>query len=265
MKTVAKWTLWQRRWSIFWWSLGILAFIALELSVYPSIKDQAAQLNQALANMPSAVKSMFGTSDLFSPVGYLNSRIFYLMLPLMLSILAIGLGSSLIAREESEGTLELLLSRPISRARLLLAKLASGLIIVTIVWLVATVSILTLTKIVSLPMSAPRIIFAAVMAYLVALIFGALAFAIASFGRLGRGASISLASMIALSSYIIASLEASVHWLDWPAKLLPYHYYNPTKILNGSQPWLVALAYTLIILGLAFISWLAFRRRDTGT
>lgn len=264
MKTIIKWTLRQRRWSIFWWCIGVLTFIALELSVYPSVKDQAAQLNQALANMPSAVKSLFGTSDLFSPVGYLNSRIFYLMLPLLLSILAIGLGSSLIAREESDGTLELLLARPISRGRLLISKLASGLIIVTTVWAVATASILVFTKIVGLPMASSKIIFAAVMSYLVALIFGTFAFMIASLGRLGRGASIGLASMIGLGSYIIASLEANVHWLDWPAKVLPYHYYNPAQILNGSQPWLVAFFYTLIIAGLVFLGWLAFRRRDIG-
>ncbi|MBI2368924.1 MAG: MFS transporter [Deltaproteobacteria bacterium] len=50
------------------------------------------------------------------------------MLPLLLSVLTIGLGSRLLAKEESEGTLELLLARPVSRAKLLAAKAMAGLV-----------------------------------------------------------------------------------------------------------------------------------------
>src|SRR5689334_7372645 len=133
---ILKWTIWQRRWSIIWWCIGILAFVALELGVYPSIRSQAGELNQTLHHLPDSVKSLFGlTEDPFSPIGYLNSRLYYLLLPLMLSILAIGLGSSLIAREEGDGTLELLLARPISRGRLLLAKAFAGFMVVTFVGL----------------------------------------------------------------------------------------------------------------------------------
>lgn len=263
MKPLIKWGLWQRRWSIMWWSIGLVAFIALELSVYSSIKSQATQLNAALEHMPSTARSLFGaSSDLFSPVGYLSSRLFYLLLPLMLSILSIGLGSSLIAREESDGTLELLLSRPISRGKLVLAKTLCGLSAITIVATVTTVSILSLVKLVGLAVPLPFVAFAALMAIILSLLFGALAFAIAALGRLGRGASIGVASLIGLGSYIISSLETNVHWLGWPAKFLPYHYYDPTLILNGNYTWRIAATFSLITLALGIIAWLAFRRRD---
>src|SRR4051812_6360705 len=129
MNYVIMWTLKQKKLSILCWCIGIVAFVSLELGVYSSIKGQAAELNQALSNLPSSVRSLFGTSDLFSPVGYLNSRIYYFLLPLILSVMTIGLGSSLIAKEESSGTIEHLLGRPISRGRLLLAKAVSGLLI----------------------------------------------------------------------------------------------------------------------------------------
>ncbi len=264
MKALIKWTLWQRRWSILWWSVGLVAFISLELSVYPSIKSQAAQLNQALEHLPGTVRSLFGSQDLFSPVGYLNSRLFYLLLPMMLSILAIGLGSSLIAREETEGTLELLLSRPISRGRLTFAKALSGLAIVAIVVTVATLAMLILIKIVGLDVPLPRIIFAALQAMMLSLVFGSLAFAIASLGRLGRGASIGIASLIGLGGYIISSLESNVHWLRYPAELLPYHYYNPTSVLSGFYTWKVVGSFSLITLILSLLAWLSFRRRDIG-
>jgi ABC-2 type transport system permease protein len=262
MKTLIKWTLWQRRYSVIWWSIGLIAFITLELSVYPSIRDSAQELNKALAQMPAAARNLFGSQDLFSPVGYLNSRLFYLLMPLMLSILAIGLGSSLIAREESDGTIELLMSRPVSRAKLILAKIIAGLAVVMAVSAAATLAMLVLVKLVNLAVPLPRVAFAALGATILALLFGSLALAISSFGRLGRGASIGIASLIGLGSYIIASLESSVHWLQMPAKVLPYHYYNPSQVLNGSYAWMVLGVFSAISIGFCIVAWLAFRRRD---
>lgn len=263
MKPVIKWNLWQRRWSIWWWCVGIMAFVSLELGVYSSIRSQAAQLNQALERLPSSVRALMGgSSDLFSPIGYLNSRLFYLLLPMLLSILAIGLGSSLIAREESERTIELLLGRPLSRGKLLLAKAVTGLLVLTIVAGVSTLSILALVRLVNLTVPLPSVAFAALMAGLLALLFGSLAFTLSALGAAGRGASIGIACLVGLGGYIISSLEANVHWLSWPAKALPYHYYNPTKVLQGSYTWGVAGLYLLVMLILGIISWLSFRRRD---
>ena len=266
MRPIIRWTLWQRRWSIFWWCLGISAFIGLELGVYSSIKGQAAQLNQSLQHLPNSVRSLFGANnDLFSPVGYLNSRLFYFLLPILLSNLTIGWGSSLIAREETDGTIELLLSRPVSRGRLLLSKILSGLLITLIITGLATMVTLALVKIVGLDVPLPRVAEAALMAGLLSLMFGALAFAVAAMGRAGRGAAIGLAVLVGLGSYIIASLETNVHWLLWPSRFLPYHYYSPTNILNGHMSWPTAIIYAAISVALFFLGWLAFRRRDIAT
>ena len=265
MRPIIRWNLWSRRWSTRWWSVGIAAFAALELSVYSSVKSQAAQLNQALAHLPGSVKSLFGANtDLFSPVGYLNSRLFYLLLPLMLSILAIGLGSSLIAREETEGTIELIVGRPISRARFVLSKALSGLIVLAIVSILSAGAIMLLVKLVKLPVPLPYVAFATAMAAVLAGFFGAIAFFVSCLDARGRGASIAVASLVGLGSYIVASLEGDVHWLKWPARLLPYHYYNPTTILSGHYAWLTMCWYGAMVLVLGILSWLAFRYRDIG-
>lgn len=264
MKPIINWTLRARRWSIIWWCLGIASFVALELSVYPSVKSQAKQLNQLLDRLPDTVKSFFGASDLFSPAGYLNSRLFYLLLPMFFSILTIGLGSSLIAREENDGTIELLLGRPVSRPKLLLAKMVGAFLIVAIIASLSAVAIMIGVKAVNLAMPLPRIIFATFMSALLATAFGMVAFAVTCAGKRGRGAAIGLASLIGLGGYIVASLEGDVHWLKWPAKIFPYHYYSPTTVLGGSYTWLTASWYILSILILGVLSWLAFRRRDIG-
>src|SRR5690606_32132476 len=134
MNPVIKWTVRMRKLSTIWWSFGIVAFIVLGLIFYPSFKDQAEALEKSFENLSDSVVALIGGStDFFSPVGYMSSQIHFIMLPLLLGILTIGLGSSLLAREETENTIESLLARPISRGELLFAKAAAGLIVTGIV------------------------------------------------------------------------------------------------------------------------------------
>lgn len=261
MFTIYKWTIWQRRWSIFWWSVGVVALVVITLVFYPAFKDQA-DLNKQLENLPQAAKSLISdTGDFFSPQGYLSSQLYYLTLPLILSILSMGLGSSLIAKEEDGGTIELLLSRPVSRGKVLLGKAAAGVVILIIVSVLALISAVVMCKLVSIDVSLAGVVMATFMALVLALLFGAVAFMVTTIGR-ARIASIGIAVLIAFGGYIVSSLAEVVGWLKWPARFLPYHYYQPGAALNGNYYWRNVIFLLIVTVILGFISWSAFRRRD---
>lgn len=262
MKPVVRWTIKQRKWFIIWWTIGVVAFIVISLVFYPSFKDQA-QLDKQLESLPKATKALFSdTNDFFSPVGYLSSQVYYLMLPLLFSILSIGLGAGLLAREEDSGTIELLLARPISRGRLLAGKAAAGLATIALVGFFAWLAALVMCRFVGLNFSVPRLTMATVMAVLLALIFGSIAFTVTTLGRSARLASVGLASLAGIASYIISSLSGVVAWLEWPSKALPYHYYRPGDILAGASAWREAIGLVLAVAVFGIICWLSFRRRD---
>ncbi len=263
MHPISHWTMWQRRSSIFWWVLGTAGFVVLSIGFYASFRGQADQLNAALDKIPPAAKSLLagGSSSFISPQGFLNARLYYLMLPMILSILAIGLGSSLIAKEEDDGTLELLLSRPISRGKLLRGKAWAGFITVTFVGLVALVTTLITCRLVQLNEAAQWIILANFMAMLLALLFGTLALMITTIGR-ARGSAIGISVLVALGGYVVVSLADNVHWLKWPAKAFPYNYYRTGDILAGNFRWQNAAGFLVAIAVLLLISWSAFRKRD---
>jgi ABC-2 type transport system permease protein len=266
MKPIIRWSIWERRGTIIGWSAGISAYIAINILVYSSIATQAQALNKALSGLPPTAQALFGTNggDFLSPVGYLNSKLYYLILPLLFTLLAVNLANSLLAREEQSGTLELLLARPISRGKLLLAKLIAGLIIVALVGLITLAVTAICIQSISYDISPWRVMQAHALTLLLGLLFGAVAWALVGVGRFGRRASVGIAGFIALGSYLFTSLESFASWLKWPAKLLPYHYYQPTAVLEGSFNWRHAggmLLAALIILGIAF---LGFRRRDIG-
>lgn len=263
---IIKGELLRRRWTTIWWITGIAAFITLTLAVYPTFRNQSAQIDQSLQQIPKSAKSLItDTSDFLSPVGYLSSQVYYLLLPLLFSILAIALGSSLIAREEQRHTIELLLARPVSRAKLLLGKAAAGLIVLVRVGAAtAAISVLEVWIIKFDGVHLADILLVTLMSLILALLFGAVAFTLTATGSLGRGASIGVAVLLGLGGYIISSLEKTVTWLRWPAKFLPFHYYHPADILNGHFTGWEALGMLAVAGALIALATVAFRRRDIG-
>lgn len=265
MLGIIKWNLWQRRYSIMWWAIGISAFIVINLIFYPTFREQAAELNKSLEQLPDAAKSLFaGSGDFTSPVGYVNSQVYYLMLPMLLGILGISLGSSMLAKEERDGTLELLLARPVSRLKLMAAKLLSSLIIMFAVSSVALVAILALSSAVSLEV--PMLNLSLAWAYSVVFAINLMLFTwlVASIGRTGKAASIGLATFFGLGGYIISSLSSTVTWLEKPSLLFPFHYYRPEAALNGLQEFSGPITLLALSLIFAVLSYLAFRHRDIG-
>jgi ABC-2 type transport system permease protein len=262
MKPIIKWTLWQRKVSTFWWCIGLALFMFVNMIFYPSFKEDADQLQQSFDNIPDAALQLLGgSSDFFSPIGYVNSQIFFLTLPIALAILAISLGSKLLAQEETDTTLESILARPISRSRLLAAKSLGGSIILTVVTIVSWISIVVLAQIVDLNVPIWILTQATIVCWLLVYTFGAIAFMLTAIGRT-KGISVAVASFMAFGGYIISSLAGTVEWLQWPAKIFPFYYYQSEAILRGEYRWSLLAYFIVVIVLCATVSWAAFRRRD---
>ncbi len=262
MFAIAKWTLWQRRWSTMWWSVGVAFFIFINMALYPSFKDQAGELQKSFENLPDTAVQLFGGStDFFSPVGFLNSQIFFIMMPLLLGILAIGLGSSILAREEQDHTIESLLARPVSRARLLAGKTMAAVAIVTIVTLISLALTIFTAIAVDIDIAIVRLTEVTFVCWLLALSFGVVALLLTSFGKV-RSASMGVASVFALGGYIVSSLAGTIDWLEIPSKIFPFHYYQSEAILRGTYEWR-NIIFFLVVLGIGYvIAWRIFSKRD---
>jgi ABC-2 type transport system permease protein len=262
MKPVVKWNLWQRRVSTIWWGVGIAFFMFINMIFYPSFKDQAAELQKSFESIPdTAVQFLGGSTDFFSPVGYVNSQIFFLTLPLVLAILAISLGSRLLASEETDKTIENIISRPISRSKFLLSKAIVGEIILMFVTFIAWLTVVVLAELVDLDVSILNLTLATFVCFLFVYTCGAVAFAVTSIGK-AKGASIAIATFVAFGGYILSSLSGTVEWLKWPAKALPFHYYQSEAILRGNYNWNNLWYFLIAISACVIISWFSFRKRD---
>lgn len=125
--TVARRFIFDRWRADAWWAFGIVAMVVINLAFFPGIKGKA-DLDQTVADLPPALKAMFGIEEgvsIGSAAGYLQAQIFSSVAPILLLVLAIALGSGAVGGAEEDGSAELLLSYPISRFSFLLDRFAA--------------------------------------------------------------------------------------------------------------------------------------------
>jgi len=266
MIAVILWELRRRRGVLIWWCLGSAILIAGIMSIYPAIHHQADQLNKVFNQLPEGLrqfKTGGATSiNLADPMAFLNSQLFYVTLPILWIILALSRGSAVLGREEQSHTLELLLARPLSRSRLLVSKALALILEFVAVGLVALAVIVGLAPSLGLHISTWHLVLATLYTLAFSLSFGLIAFALQASSSLTRRAASAIAILLSFGGYLVASLSSLTHWLINPAKLAPYHYFTPDKVLNG-QPVHGLDIYLLGIVVLSvLISYFGFRRRD---
>lgn len=259
---VIKTELRRRKVYISLWGLGLVVLSAFTVLAYAAVKSQANELNKAFASFGSNTGSFFGTSDMFSPTGYLNSQLFYITLPILFIILGVTLSSALTRKEEQHKTLELLLARPISRSRLLLAKIITADVIFAILGCLTLVTILICSQIAGLNASIGYVTLTTVLMVLFSGAFGAIAFMLYVASQRTRRAAAAITILLSLGGYIVTSIAGLVSGLAWLAKIFPYHYYDPGALLRGQVSWgFIIYTAGLYIVALV-VSLIGFRRRD---
>ena len=266
MRHVIAWELARRRNAIIWWCIGSIVLSVIIVALYPSIRDQAAQLDKVINQLPEGLRGLktggSASVNVGNPLEFLNSQLFYATLPIIWIILAITRGSGILGKEETSHTLELLLARPISRSRLLIAKAASLLSEMLIVGLTTFAAIAIACPLFDLDVSTDKLFMTTLVTALFSFSFGWIAFALQAASSLTRRAAVAVAVAVSFGGYILASLSSLTDWLETPAKLAPFHYFTPLDLLHGHMPTALAIYLVGVFVLGSVIAWLGFRRRD---
>lgn len=249
--------------SLLWWSIGFAGLVAIMTSVYPSVRDNP-ELNRLVEDYPEALKAFIafgGSVDYVSGAGYLGSELFSFMVPLLFAVAAIGSGAAAIAGEEERGTLELLLSQPVTRRRVATEKLAAMVaelgVLIVVLWLALWAGV----RLTGMGVSSWEVLSASLTAGALGLTFGAVAFLVgAATGR--KALAVGLAAAAAVASYLVNALAALVDELEPLQKMSPfYHYAIGDPLRQGVAPthlvFLIAVAAVAAAVGVVL-----FDRRD---
>jgi ABC-2 type transport system permease protein len=242
------------------WSVAVVGVSLLYISVYPSIRDSAATLQDYIDKLPDAVKSVIGT-EYTTPAGYLRSELFSSLGVILFLIFAISAGSRAIAGEEERRTLDLILSTPVRRRTLIWDK-ALAIIAVTFV-MAATLFLVTFAAgpVFDLSVPAVRLAGACAMLAILAIAFGAIALAVATAsGRRALGNA--TAGVVAAVALVVNALAAQVSALEPVRPLSPFRWYlEPDPLTHPLEA-----VNVLVLIGIAVVAFVValalFERRD---
>lgn len=251
----------DQRQSLLWWSGGVALMSALVIMLYPSI-DGGAELEALFEQMPPAIQAMMGEQiDLSTAAGYLDLRMFTAIAPIIFLVYGIGRGTAAIAGEERRGTMDLLLSHPVKRWRIVIENAVATLFGLAVIGFALWAGLVIGGLIMDVDFSFARAGQATFMGILLGMVYGTLALAVGGLtGQTGRAIGISAA--IGIGTYFLHSLAPLVDWLEPFRILSPFYYYiGHSAMLQGFNA-AYALVLSLISLILIAIATVAFQRRD---
>ncbi|GAA1038691.1 hypothetical protein GCM10009557_55400 [Virgisporangium ochraceum] len=258
------------------WTVGVVITVVATAAFYPSLSG----LSGDSAGSSAAMSSLLGLGqgiDPTSPLGYLWIALYANVYPWMLMALGVVLGVAAIAGDEDTGTLEYLLSKPVTRSTVVLARYLG---MVTILGLVAAVSGLSL--VVSYPMfgldddvtttapdgatvtsagaTATDAFNGTLSSFAVAVGLAGFAFLLgAVLGR--KGPALGIATGAGIGGYVfytLSNLTGSLEPLTW---ISPWRWYVADAMLVKGLTWNVVLPFGTALAGLA-LGWWGFVRRD---
>lgn len=246
------------------WTLGLLAMVGVQLSVYPTVRSSAAGLSTFLDNYPEALKQIFRMEDYTSGAGFLSTELFSMMLPLIFISIGASWGANASAQEEERRTADILLTLPISRVRILSIKITTAILSQVLLAATLVLSLATGIRFVDLSLGTTKIMAGALTGALLGILFNAVAtFLGAAWGK--RSIALGGAIGLAITGFLFFSLAPLVDTFE---RITPI---NPFQWTLGSRPLFegVDVGYTMFSLVLALALYVAslvvFRRRDIQT
>ena len=256
-------TLWDDRWSLLWWAVGVTAMVFLYVSPYQTyLGDGALDLQMDGVAMDTRLFETLGI-EIALPAGYLGATVFGPIGALPLIIAMTVAGARMIAGDEEVGLVGLLLAGPVSRTSFVGQRFAALTVRTTALGGVLLVSSIAAVAIDGPEMGVGRLAVATVGLTLLALAFGTLALAVgAATGR--HGLAIGLTGLVAATTYLANTLASQADSLEPLRWLTPfYHYEHQNLLRSGLDPaWLTL--QVCVPLGLLVFSIWTFNRRDVS-
>ena len=250
------------------WSGATAVITALFLALYPSMmnSDFMELMNAKMDAMPAELVNMFHMygEDFTNLPEFFGMMLQFMMIAACIYGAMLGINS--LSREEGEGTISFLYSKPVTRLRIVSSKLASASASYLIYYLIFTAAGIITSMCVKpddlsffdMAAAEKSIMLGGMLAGYVYLFLG---FAISAAMHGTRHAS-SLAMGLFFGTYILGSIPSMMGILDFLKWISPMNYFVPSDIVVGGIDF-GNVALSLIIMGAcAAVAYPVYRKKD---
>ncbi|MEF8858082.1 MAG: ABC transporter permease subunit [Halolamina sp.] len=237
-------------------------YAVFAVGLFPSVETANVDFERLMESYPEALREAFGVEAIGTIEGFLAGELYNFVWVLLLGVYFAYRAGGMIAADIERGRMDLLLSLPISRARLLVEKYASLIVPITVVNIVTGITVYAGTVVIGHAIDPVAIVMVHLLSipYLLACAAIGLVFSVV-LDRADIAQRAALGALFVL--YLIESLATSTEQFEALKYLSPTYYYAPTDVLVRES---YAVVDTAILggmaVGLLFCSYLRFKNRD---
>lgn len=259
--TTLRYTFLHLRGQVLGWGLGVASLGLIIVPFYSVFMERQADFLQMIEAYPPEFLAFFGgdAASMLTPEGFLGMYGFS-MLPVIVPIFAVIVGSGLIAGDEERGRLDLILSHPVGRSAFFLGRtlafMTASVAILFIAWLGFCLPMLGS----SLEIGWGRMTLPFVTLFAQTMIYGTLALLL-SMVLPSRSLAATLSGLLMVASYFLSSMASLDSTLRSIARFFPYTYYQGSEaLIELNLTWLFGLLAISVVMVL--LAWWRFSRRD---
>jgi ABC-2 type transport system permease protein len=260
MTTIFRYALARFRGQILGWGLALFLLGVITVARYDVMQDNQATIRQLISGSAGQFIRMFGDpARLTTPEGFLSLALFS-YLPLVMGVFAVLAGSGLLAADEENGTLDLILAYPVSRSTLFGGRLLAFMVATGAILVLAWLGFIVAMTWSSLPVGWGAMALPFVSLLAVLFFFSGLALLLSMVLPSRRLAAMTT-GMVLLASFFLTTLARLDESLEDIARLSPLQYYQGGDAIGGLDGvWFGGL---LAMAGLFTAgAWWRFERRD---
>nr|WP_255422345.1 ABC transporter permease subunit [Tessaracoccus sp. MC1627] len=244
------------------WMVSLTAILVTFMALYPAFTADIAVTREVFEQFPAVVMDALNISlaSFFTIYGFFGYLLSFAILAG--SIQAMNLGTGIISKETSGKTADFLLSKPITRSRVVTAKLGAALALLILTNLVFAAVAFTVASVLSEEgFSARTFLLMASTLFLVQLFFLALGTLFAV--TIPRIKSVVAVSLPTVFAFYIVGVVGDVLANDEAWFLTPFKYFETGHIIANSSletaPLVVLAAFVVVTIAL---SYLIYVRKD---
>jgi ABC-2 type transport system permease protein len=229
------------------WTTVVAGILLMAFLVYPSMASKTGELDALLKTFPEELLKAF-SMDLVS-IGSVSGWFAtegYMMVTLIGSAYASLMGGSILLKEESDKTIEYLYSKPISRNKIVTAKILTGLLYILLFNL--AISLLSLINFyISDDLNQTRWLIMSIAPLFMHYLFFFLSMFISTFfKKLKSMTGISLG--LSLGTYFIHVISLMSDKIEFLKYITPYEYFSSRYIIINEKLNLGYLILTIILI-----------------
>lgn len=235
------------------------------VAFFPSVHEEAEKLEDAFSAYPEEMLKALNIemTDMFSSLeAFMRVENFSFLWPIIAIILLATLGGAAIAGEVEDGTIEVLLAQPLSRAKVFFSKYIGGLIILLLFTIGSIFSVIPLAMLHNVDFQLESYGVVAVLCFLFGFAIYSLSIMLSSFfSSKGKAASLAAGTVLVMYALnILSTFKESVSDIKY---LSFFHYYDfSSALIEHSIETLSVVVFVLFGVVCGIIGLLNFLKRD---